>query len=434
MAYERETILKPFREQEDYMRDRVRSGIEQNRKGRATVKVTDREGKPVPGARITAVQKSHEFRVGANLFALTEMETEEKAAEYRRLFAECFNLATLPFYWAFLEPERGRPRYAEDSPKIYRRPPIDPCLAFCEANGIEPKAHCLDYDIFAADWVKEMNTVPEIRKALYKRFSELAERYAARIPSWEVTNENLFLPNPGRNTVNFTQSDNVEWDFRMADRLFPLNRLVINEAAPNIWPCFNGNRSAYYMQIERALYKGCRIDSIGMQYHMVFPEEKEAEETKLYYSPEHLYRVMDCYAALGLPLQITELTVPCYRVSEADEEIQAEIIKNVYSMWFSHPAMEAIIYWDVPDGYDWTELKGSLVRHDLTPKKAYRVIRDLFHRTWRTEEETVTDEAGRASFKGFFGDYEITVHAGEKSVKQDVKLLKKGKREFAVTV
>ena len=96
--------------------------------------------------------------------------------------------------------------------------------------------------------------------------------------------------------------------------------------------------------------------------------------------------------------------------------------------------MEAIIYWDVPDGYDWTELKGSLVRYDLTPKKAYRVIRDLFHRTWRTEEETVTDEAGRASFKGFFGDYEITVHAGEKSVKQDVKLLKKGKRGFAVTV
>ena len=137
---------------------------------------------------------------------------------------------------------------------------------------------------------------------------------------------------------------------------------------------------------------------------------------------------------LNLPLQITELTIPCYRVSEADEEIQAEIINNVYSMWFSHPAMEANIYWDVPAGYDWTELKGSLVRHDLTPKKAYGVIRDLFHKTWHTEAQAVTDDAGRASFKGFYGDYEVTVKSDGKAVTRNVQLPKKGSREFAVTV
>ena len=56
-----------------------------------------------------------------------------------------FNLATLPFYWQANEPEPGNYRFVKDSPYVYRRPPIDLCLEFCEANGIESKAHCLNY-------------------------------------------------------------------------------------------------------------------------------------------------------------------------------------------------------------------------------------------------------------------------------------------------
>ena len=72
-----EKVLKPFIEQADYMNDRVKSGIEQNRKGWFTLKVTDAEGKAVPGARIELKQKNHEFRVGANLFLLDEMANED---------------------------------------------------------------------------------------------------------------------------------------------------------------------------------------------------------------------------------------------------------------------------------------------------------------------------------------------------------------------
>ncbi|HML48759.1 MAG TPA: glycoside hydrolase family 10, partial [Clostridia bacterium] len=72
---------------------------------------------------------------------------------YKDLFRQVNNLATLPFYWRDLEPEQGKPRFAADSPKAYRRPAPDLCLAYCEANGITPKAHCLMYDQFTPDWV-----------------------------------------------------------------------------------------------------------------------------------------------------------------------------------------------------------------------------------------------------------------------------------------
>ncbi len=414
MENNRRDVLKYFIEQEDYMNERVRDGIEQYRKGSFVLKVVDSEGKPVPGARIKVRQKNHEFRLGANCFALSEMKEPDRLEAYKKLFSECFNLATLPFYWRSVEPENGKTRYAKGSPYVYRRPSIEECLDFCEECGLEPKAHCLDYDAWAPDWVKEMRDPADIRKALYGRFGELSRLYADRIPSWEVTNENLIYSYTGSNTAHFFMNDTVEWDFKAADRLFPLNKLIINEAAHNIWPVFKGNRSEYYMLIERALNEGCRIDSIGLQYHAVcslsgIHEGSEAENAASMYSPEHIYRVMDRYSDFGLPLQITELSVPSYGYSEEDEDTQAEIMKDLYSIWFSHPNMEAIICWDLPDGYDWTPFKCGLVRKDLTPKKAYTVIRDLFNKTWQTNLEISADGNGSASFRGFYGDYDITV-------------------------
>lgn len=422
--------LKPFLELEDYIKDRVSHGIEQYRKGWFTLRITDNEKKSVSGAKVTIRQKKHEFKLGANLFALREMENDEQNREYERLFADCFNLATLPFYWKDIEPTPGVKRYAKDSIQIYRRPAIEYCLEFCEKNGIEPKAHCLDYDAFRPQWL-DSNDLNVIRKALYDRFEELSRLFADRIPSWEVTNELLYWYGPNH-SVHFNQNDTLEWDFRMADRLFPNNRLIINESADHIWPWFNGNRNGYYMMIERALNKGCRIDSIGMQFHMADGEENAAELGRIRRSPENIFSALDRFADFGLPIQITEISVPSYRNTEEDEDVQAEILKYLYSIWFSHPCMEAIIYWDVVDGYEWTPYKCGFVRKDLTPKKAYHTIRDLFHKTWQTNVDLYTGDAGDCRFKAFYGDYEIVIEKDGKQTTHNLRLLKNGKKSFDI--
>ena len=115
----REKVLKKFREYEKETEERVRLGVEQNRKGFIKITVKDKDGNAVPNAKIEVKLKKHEFLYGANLFMLDELETAEKNALYKKYFREGFNAATLPFYWSDLEPEKGKPRYAKDSPKVY---------------------------------------------------------------------------------------------------------------------------------------------------------------------------------------------------------------------------------------------------------------------------------------------------------------------------
>ena len=126
--------------------------------------MTDARGTPIPGAKVIIKQKDHAFRFGANLFMLEELETPEKNEAYKTCFADVFNMATLPFYWDANEPEKGKLRYAKDSPKFYRRPPIDRCMEFCREHGIEPREHGLAYEQWFPEWLYGKDT-PTVRAA-----------------------------------------------------------------------------------------------------------------------------------------------------------------------------------------------------------------------------------------------------------------------------
>ena len=82
----RRDVLKPFEENRAYMEDMINTGIERNRKGYAEITVKDSEGNPVKDVQIKVNQKTHEFKYGANLFMLDELETEEKNNKYKELF------------------------------------------------------------------------------------------------------------------------------------------------------------------------------------------------------------------------------------------------------------------------------------------------------------------------------------------------------------
>jgi GH35 family endo-1,4-beta-xylanase len=432
MKTRKETITMPFAIEKEYMEFRIAQGIENNRKDFASLHITDKQGKPLTNARIQIRQLSHQFKFGANLFLLDEMESDEKNRQYRDIFKEVFNHATLPFYWNGLEPIQGKPRFEKDSPKVYRRPAPDLCLEYCREHNIRPKAHCLIYDVWAPDWVPD--DVVESKKLYRKRLQLLAERYSGRIEDWEVINETL-IPFCNRNHPLFKAPDYLEWSFDAAKEYFPNNRLLLNEATPWIWgKDFNYRRSQYYLLIERLLKMGTRIDGIGMQFHMFYKQAEEAEITPAFYNPRRLYDVMDCYEVFQKPVQITEITIPAYSETAADEETQAEIVKNLYRMWFSHKSVESIVWWNLVDGYayirdsgnadEWNEniYYGGLLRHDLSVKPAWNVIRDLITKEWQTKADLVTGDTNHASFRGFYGDYEVKVVCQGKEIVRNISL------------
>ncbi len=404
-----------FLKMSDELKARIDRGIEENRKGSLILTVKDQNGRPCPAAKASLKQKNHAFLYGANLFMLDELETEEKNRIYRERFPQAFNQATLPFYWDALEPEEGKLRFAADSPKIYRRPAPDLCLDYCRANGITPKAHCLTYFNFTPDWV-DPHDVPKMKEKLETRYRTLSERYRDEIHSWEVINELLCTEGLGTKYAFFKEDDVLEWNFALAEKYFPNNELIINEA-PYLWLIrdYAYNRSPYYQIIERGLKNGARIDSIALQFH-VFWKDKEKEM----YDPRRLFDVLDLYGRFGLPIQISEITVPAYSGSAEDEELQADLLEQLYSIWFSHKSVEMITYWNFVDGYaawapqgDMTKGEnvyyGGLMRFDLTPKPAFERLCYLFNEKWHTEETAIADENGEIQMQGFFGDYQVEI-------------------------
>ena len=438
MSGERREILRQFEDNAQLIEGRLSDTIENVRKGDFALEITA-DGKAVTDAQITVELANHDFRHGANIFMLGEFGEDEAAEQnYRKYFAEAFNLATLPFYWSDLEPEQNKPRFDKDSPKVYRRPAPDLCLEFCKEHNIEPKTHILTYDYWVPKWVPT-DDVDEIKRLYEIRYKQLADRYSDKINGWEVINETLFT----RGDTAFYYDDNyVEWCFEKAEEYFPQNKLIINEATESAWHRFIGNRSQYFMQIERAIAKGSRIDCIGFQYHQFWKREDEAEKTKFTYNPINLYRNMDKYAEFGKPFQLTELTIPAYSNDAEDEAIQAEILTWLYKIWFGHPNMEAIIYWNLIDGYaafapkgDMTAGEnyyyGGLLRFDGSPKPAYYAIRDLFKKQWHTCFKGKTDGDGKAEFRGFYGEYDITVNFNGKTYTAKAGL-HKGKNKIKI--
>lgn len=433
----RDEVLKNFFEQENYTKEKVNSGIEENRKGYFKINI--------PGAkniRIKANQKDHEFRFGANLFMLEQLETPEKNKMYKEYFAELFNMATLPFYWNTLEPVQGQPRYDKNSPEVYRRPPIDLCMEFCEEYGIEPREHALAYEHFFPAWLRDKDTFT-IKKEYSRRCREIAERYADKIRTIEVTNETTGWGVEDNVSSFYEDDDFIEWCFKETEKYFPNNQLVINDFT-GLWGNDARPRDVYYLQIERALRNGAKIDAIGMQYHMFHRREDETRiNVPRYYNPWYLYRVMDLYSRFNKPLQVTEVTIPAYSNDAQDEDLQAEILKNLYSIWFSHKNMEQIIYWNTVDGYAYNAepgdmtagenyYYGGLIRFDFTKKPAYKTLYNLIHKEWKTNTEITTDDNGNAEFKGFYGKYDITFEVDGKTYTKEINCSKSKKNEFEI--
>ena len=444
----RSLYMQPYWDDRESIDSRIRAGIEAHRKGDFRLRVVDRDGHPVKGASVSVGQTKHAFRYGANIFMLDEFGRADYNEEYRRLFKEYFNAATVPFFWKDNEPEEGRHRFAKGSPRIYRRPPADLCMEYCEENGIAPKLHCLVYDEWAPDWTKGL-PLPELKAKYEKRFREIAERYGDRLSEVEVINEVLRFRNweTGKYPLSETP-DVIEWAFGLARQYFPNTPLLINEAAMLTWAEDTG--FPYYQLVREHLDRGVPIQTVVMQNqqytgvgcHTTEEYDANIRSDASVSDPARIYRGLDIMASAGLPLQIGEVTIPTFGEGDAYEELQAEMLRLWYSVWFSHPAVDAIIYWNTPDGYahsfhdNWVEnrCRGGLFRHDLTPKRSALTLKRLFSEEWHTEGSFKTDESGTVTFRGFFGDYTVQAAAHGHTVSESLTLTRDGLREQTLVI
>lgn len=421
----REIWMRDALAHKDLLEGRAADAIEKYRKGWCKLRFVDADGNPISGKKVTVNQATHDFKYGANIFMLDEFQSPEDNAAYRENFKKYFNLATVPFYWDGLEPTEGKPRFAKDSEKVYRRPAPELCVEYCEESGIDAKLHCLVYESFLPDWLPKSD-MAAMEKLYEERFRQISERYAGRLFEFEVINELLLEAGWTKQSVISEKRDIVEWAFKLARKYFPDDVLVFNEGNPINAAARQDYRSTYFMMLENALLKGVEVDKVGLQHHefcgatakTADDYEKIVKKGGKMFDPYELFKGLDIFAELGLPLELTEVTVPTFGETEDDEELQADLLEVLYTVCFGHPSVDTVVYWNVPDGYayaaqgrNWNEnqCRGGLWHHDLTPKKSAERLWELFNKKWHTDLELTTDENGYVEFRGFYGDYTVEI-------------------------
>lgn len=392
---------------------RIERDTETHRKGNVRLEIT-REGVPLPGARIRYRQIRHEFAFGITGFLYNQFDEKRQNERYAACVAELFNLCVLPFYWNTLEPEQGALRFEKNSPRCWRRPAIDELLEFCEQRRLTPKGHPLFWHNFLPAWLKEG---PGLKAQWEQRFRIIAERYGERIRNWDIVNEALIAP-PNA----LVPPDYVEFGFDLARKYLPAAD-ICNYNDCLCWCNLRGRATAYYLLVKNLLLQNKKVDAIGLQFHLAFVRTVEEmirwSDEKL--NSRRLFEYLDLYHQLGLPMNLSEITITAHEaLGNGRLDMQADIVEKLYRLWFSHPGVNGIIYWNLvddtahvnPDSV-WNEnvFKGGLLNRDpdLTPKPAFTRLQKLIRQEWNTSGVLEYQDGALNDLRGFYGDYEFEI-------------------------
>ena len=420
---------------EKYFSDRIDGEIERNRKGDFQLVFVKKNGELADGEiNVKAEMKRIDFDFGANIFMLGEYDTEEENRRYEEKFLSIFNYAVVPLYWDGTEPNQGDLRYDKDTPRdVFRRPPVEYAMNFCEENGLKMKGHPLFWHEFSPSWLPE--NYQDVKKLIVKRFREISERCADRIAMFDVVNEpsriyDVYMRDRYLHRKPIVPEDDYcVWLFRLARNLFPANKLILNDATGACFGDFRGKYSGYYLTIKDLLSRGVEIDEIGFQCHLGM--NKNGENV---YDSERLCNILDTYADLGKTINVSEISIPSGE--GGGEELQAEAAVRLYKTVFSHHATTGLTWWNLPDdGVMVTKRKAgdenlpstALIDFDYNEKLAYKELKKLIREEWTTKTAAAAKN-GIADFRGFYGQYEITAVIDGKEVRFDADFSKNSQR------
>lgn len=379
---------------DDVMIQEAEARIPEVRMGTITLTFAYQNGTTVASREVRFNQTRHEFIFGCNLYAFNLTGSPASNEQYTTYFKRLFNLAVLPFYWGWgYEPEPG----------VYPHDPLlNASMEWCHDNDITIKGHPLVWRRPSADPAWLPDDAGAIVQCIETRVEDRVSRYRDNVTIWDVVNEPVHLPFEGNPSV----VENVAKYLTQVRGLDPDGILSVNEYGI-LGHDFGG--SPFYNLIKNLKDTGAPIDLIGIQ----------GREPRTDWIPAWKVKAtLDGYAGLGIPIHITEFMATSFPLPITDswkkgiwnEENQAAYAKFMYTMLFSHPVVEGIIWWDLWDGLSYIAYKESgMLDANMEPKPVYGIMDNLINHEWHTEGSLTTDENGTLTFKGFFGRYELEV-------------------------
>jgi endo-1,4-beta-xylanase len=227
----------------------------------------------------------------------------------------------------------------------------DRLLAFCDQHQIGMRGHCLIWNEWNPDWVKNLTT-GERRIFFDSYIDEVVARYSGKLQSWDVVNEPFW---PGHKAPGGFRlgpwydafgPDYVRRAFERAAAVDRNTKFVLNEAQTE-------RDDELGLAVRRGLLKlvadlknaGVKIDVVGLQGHL---------QPQYPHDPARFDEFVHALADLGVDIYITEFDV-CDDVFPDDvttrDAAVARTAQQFLETTLRHPAVKALITWELADNY-----------------------------------------------------------------------------------
>lgn len=417
----------PGREPDAAWRKAAAARIEKHRKADLAVTVLDSSGKPIPGAEVHVAMQKHAFIFGTPASehiiggGVLRPERDSKdmswrpmnqtdRAQYMRIIETYFNEVSVgmhPLNW------ESRLRTHEQRSKRWHfwggtMEHFDKALAWFKDHDKRIRGHCISWtptheyphrmpalvegldDVEAAhQWFLDVSIPRRINGA------------AGRIAEYDGINHPvMFREMP-------ESADAARAYFREHPEAISRSAAIIKrckELAPEALFYVNEGQvlpsdkrvEPYEVFIEELIAAGAKPDGIGFMGHFTLGSMPH---------PQTVYEKLERFAKFGLPMKLTELDV----TAPLAEQTQADYLRDVFIIAFSHPGVVGINQWGFWAPMHWKGEGAALWREDWTPKPAGEVFMNLTRKQWWTDQTLTTDAKGGVTTRSFLGDYRIAV-------------------------
>jgi endo-1,4-beta-xylanase len=209
------------------------------------------------------------------LFGAAAAEVIDKDAAYRDLYITQTKIITTDVALKIgrIAPQPG-PKHFETADRL---------LAFCNQHKIAMRGHCLVWNEWNPDWVKNMSA-SERRMFFDSYIEEVVSRYAGKLQSWDIVNEPFW---PGHRAPGGFRlgpwydafgPDYVRRAFERAALVDRTTKFVLNEAQTE-------RDDELGLAVRRGLLKlvadlknaGVKLDVVGLQGHLQpqYPHDRD---------------------------------------------------------------------------------------------------------------------------------------------------------------
>ncbi len=444
-AKESWAIYRPviLSEDDKFIIETALPNIEKYRKSDAKIELVDADGKPLADADFEIRQTKQAFLFGCSIPPFDDLKdywspewTAPKNTEKQlKLMAEVFNFTVIPFSakWNILEPTQGNYHFED----------LDKYVDFCVKNGITMEFHYLGG--FTPRWATR-DGLPE---AWRKYCRVVVERYHDRIKYWQVINDARL-------------SASAADVFKEIHAKHPDLKLGLSNCSTFWYRGYDPAATNVDLSQTQIMLGSTELDQLQAEgAHVDFFATHGHKPNGVWPDLKVIYTAFDAFAKYGVKLQVSEATLdigvpmlgPWAKDGEKwDEERAAEFFEKYYTIVFSHPAAEALNYWDLGDsivrtgGGGFGRGGGGMMmggtgqaglldpKKEYEPRPLYNKLKELIRERWMTKFSGKSAGDGTVGFRGFHGDYEVIVKQGDKTLKGTFSVKAEGGNPVKVVV